>query len=451
MKREDNRYLDILKKYDKRLWDAAIQQEADRQGYDSVERVIAQVGGVSIYLYILWIIEEARKRNIRRLYFLARDGQIFFEVAKVICEGNDIDIECRYLYCSRLAWRVPRYFLMNENCLDYICQRSMNLSIDKMFERTLLGEEQRKEICEELSISQENRKKILDYDEINIIKEKFKGSKKFLKLVYEKSKIEYQNTIHYLQQEGLTEKKRFAIVDTGWVGSMQEGLSELLSYYKKEQVIIEGFYFGMFRLPPNSPQKYHTYLFSSRKDLWKKVRFNNNLLECMCGATDGMTLCYKNVSGIWEPCFASQYNLNSDKWDIQKNHILISQYAEYICKKNGVLDITYESSRKITGKLMETFMIYPTKEEAENYGKYLFSDDMTEKGVMELAPCLKQVELFGEDFIPKVLKRLFVKDTIKRQTKSYWMEGSIKRSRTKLQVWHRFNSMLWHLLQFGSV
>lgn len=451
MEKRNNKYLDILKRYDKRLWDAAIQQEKIRQSYDCVERVMAQVGGVSIYLYILWVIKEAEKRNIKKLYFLARDGQIFFEVAKILCRENDIDIDCQYLYCSRLAWRVPRYFLMQEKCLDYICQRSMNLSIDKMFERTLLEESQVKKFCEELKISQEDRKRILDYDEVYRIKEKFRGSKTFLRSVYEKSRIEYKNTINYLEQEGLTEKKRFAIVDTGWVGSMQESLSELLSCHEKKQIVVEGFYFGMFRIPKDNSQKYYAYLFSNNKGLWRKVRFNNNLLECMCGATDGMTLGYENRGGIWQPRFANQRNLNSDRWNVKANHILVVQYAEYMCRKGKLIDIPYKESQKITGKLMEAFMMRPTRDEAESYGRYLFSDDITEKGVLELAPCLNKIDLLGEDFLPKVLKRLFVKDTVRRQTKSYWIEGSIKRSGTKLEAWHYFNSMLWHLLQFGTM
>ena len=169
----------------------------------------------------------------------------------------------------------------------------------------------------------------------------------------------------------------------------------------------------------------------------------------MCGATDGMTLGYENKNGIWKPCFANQYNLNSGRWDIKANHALIVQYTQYVCGRGNPIDIAYEQSQKITGKLMEAFMMYPTKDEAESYGRYLFSDDMTEKGVLELAPRLSKAELLGEDFLPKILKRLLVKDTLKRQTKSYWIEGSIKRSETKLETWHCMNSMLWHLLQFG--
>ena len=110
---------------------------------------------------------------------------------------------------------------MQEKCLDYICQRSMNLNINKMFERTSLAEEQIQQFCELLNIEEKDRERLLNYNEANIIKEKLRKSRIFLETVYEKSKIEYANTIQYLQQEGLTDNEHFAIVDTGWVGSMQ--------------------------------------------------------------------------------------------------------------------------------------------------------------------------------------------------------------------------------------
>lgn len=448
MKKSDNRYLDILKKNEKCLWDAACQMEKNRYEYNCAERVMTQVGGVIIYLFVLWVINEAQSKGIKRLYFLARDGQIFYEVAHIICRENQIDIECKYLYCSRIAWRVPRYFLMKEKCLDYICQRSMNLSIDKMFDRTLLEEFEIESVCEEIGISQADRKRVLNHEETITIKEKFRNSKKFLELVYAKSKMEYERTMGYLNQEGVLENKRFALVDTGWVGSMQESLGDLLTFNKQQQVITEGFYFGMFKVPKNSVQKYYSYFFSPKEGLSRKVIFNNNLLECMCGATEGMTLRYEKKNSVWIPILSNKQNINSDKWNIKENHALVMQYAEYITRIEGIPNITLKHSRKITKELVKTFMMQPSAQEAQVYGAYLFSDDITEKGILELAPKLNQAELFGEDFIPKIFKRIFIKDMNKRQTKSYWIEGSIKRNGTMFGAWHRFNGVLWHGLQY---
>ena len=448
MRDRNQRYLELLKK-NQQLWQAAAKIEKDSPAKNAVERVMAQVGGPVIYLYVSWVIQNAMDKNIKRLYFLARDGQIFYEVAKIICKYGNLDLECRYLYCSRLAWRVPCYWLTGEKCLDQICQRSMNLTIKKIFDRTLLSEEKSRAIAEKLGFSNADMLRILDHGETESIKEKLRMSPFFMQAVFEKSREEFEKANKYLLQEGLQEGVKFAIVDTGWVGSMQRNLRELLEYQNQNQVQIEGFYFGMFRQPETDSQFYHTYLFSGKKGLWRKATFNNNLLECMCGATDGMTIGYEEKDGLFQPRFANSENINSGRWDVKENHRIVCRFAEAVSSEYGFLKIPHEESKKISSCLMKAFMMTPTKAEAESFGKYLFSDDMTENGLLELAPYLTQRELFGEDFIPKVWKRLFVRNTKKRQTKSYWIEGSISRNGSWLAPWHRMNGLIWHLLQFG--
>ena len=71
---------------------------------------------------------------------------------------------------------------------------------------------------------------------------------------------------------------------------------------------------------------------------------------------------------------------------------------------------------------MEAFMMHPTKDEAESYGRYLFSDDMTEKGFQN-SSLLRETRTVWRRLSTKILKRLFIKDIMKKQTKSYWIEG----------------------------
>ena len=66
-----NRYERILQQ-DAALWSAASGAEY-RDTFDrSAWNVISPV----IVLYTLWIVTEAEKQGIRRLYFLARDGYL---------------------------------------------------------------------------------------------------------------------------------------------------------------------------------------------------------------------------------------------------------------------------------------------------------------------------------------------------------------------------------------
>lgn len=50
--------------------------------------------------YILWIIKEAKKQNIKRLYFISRDGYILQKIAAALPHES---IELRYFFTSRKA------------------------------------------------------------------------------------------------------------------------------------------------------------------------------------------------------------------------------------------------------------------------------------------------------------------------------------------------------------
>lgn len=55
-----------------------------------------------------------------------------------------------------------------------------------------------------------------------------------LERIYEKSDAAYETTIGYLRQEGLLDNVRYAIVDSGWVGTIQKSMQTLLAQEKPE-------------------------------------------------------------------------------------------------------------------------------------------------------------------------------------------------------------------------
>jgi FMN phosphatase YigB (HAD superfamily) len=67
----------------------------------------ATVAGPLFHGFVRWTLAEARRRGLRRLYFLARDGQIFWRIAREIEASETNPIDCRYLAASRLVFAGP--------------------------------------------------------------------------------------------------------------------------------------------------------------------------------------------------------------------------------------------------------------------------------------------------------------------------------------------------------
>ena len=57
--------------------------------------------------YIEWLISESQRQGIKRLYFLARDGYLLQKMFDIIAKARGVDIETKYIYGSRAAWRLP--------------------------------------------------------------------------------------------------------------------------------------------------------------------------------------------------------------------------------------------------------------------------------------------------------------------------------------------------------
>lgn len=75
---------------------------------DPARRVIWDTGcdvvGPLVLGFVHWCLTEAQARGLRRLYFVARDGQLPLRVAELLARQWGFAIECRYLYGSRQAW-----------------------------------------------------------------------------------------------------------------------------------------------------------------------------------------------------------------------------------------------------------------------------------------------------------------------------------------------------------
>lgn len=83
---------------------ARLQRLELRSEDDQIRVVSAQVIGQSMAAFLFWVREECRKSGVRRIEFLARDGELPLRMAEAmdpqIWAGHDL----RYLHCGRKAW-----------------------------------------------------------------------------------------------------------------------------------------------------------------------------------------------------------------------------------------------------------------------------------------------------------------------------------------------------------
>ena len=86
--------------------------------------------------FVVWVLQNAVKSGIERLYFLARDGYFMYRIAQRYCEELCLPVECVYLCCSRYSLRIPTYHTDMEEALSYICRGGIDVTLQKILDRS---------------------------------------------------------------------------------------------------------------------------------------------------------------------------------------------------------------------------------------------------------------------------------------------------------------------------
>lgn len=426
----------INSQYDKRLKLYKSYLKENDLMYQTIQQIqitkIDIISLVSSYVlapalggFVIWLLKSAMQNDIKRLYFLARDGYFMYHSALILCNTLHLPIECRYLSCSRYSLRIPMFHLDHKAALDYICRGGIDVTLTKILNRAGLTKDESEEIIKYLGLSSKENN-IIPYQKLSEIRQKLSKCEIFLKYMDAHSKQAFPKLAGYLKQEGLLDDISYAIVDSGWVGSMQKTLNEILKYMGCTKKL-QGYYWGLYELPPDTNKDdYHCYYFEPNNHLKEKVYFNNCLFEAIYTAPHGMTLNYFKDEGKYIPCYGI---IDEDrKNNINKIEIYLMKYISILAKKLKLIDLyncNPQNDKNIIKKLLKEFMAFPTKEEAEIFGSLPFSDDVLDGNDNQIAAYLSEQEFKSNHVINKVLNISGIKNNYIKE--SAWYEGSVVR------------------------
>ena len=390
--------------------------------------------------YVEWVLEKAVRSGKKRLYFLARDGWMMYHAAQRIIDKRMLDIEISYLKVSRYAIRSAQYYLLGEKSLDLICIGGIDVTFERIMKRALLTDEEARRVAR--IAGYENRyDTVLNYRQIQELKQQLKDVKILFKYIEQHSRINYENAVGYLRQEGLMEDKPYALVDSGWIGTLQMSIQYLLSAETGQERRIYGYYYGLYDVPKDAEGgQYESYYFG-KKSVWKKVYFSNCLFETVFSSPGGMTIGYErhtdegcteagnSVACTYVPIESENKNPNKDLMLEFKS--LLMMYVD-----ERLRSVTESKAvRHKNAKSLARLMSKPASEEAEAYGSMKFCDDIIEFKLQHVAAEWDAKELKKQSFVSKMLIKLNIKK--EELHDSAWPEGSVANygSRVGYHLW----------------
>ncbi len=266
----------------------------------------ASFGAVLLYPYISWLFYQAKKQNIKRLYFIARDGYVLKKMFDQLNKKYHTNIKTFYIYGSRVAWRIPS-ITKDEGTFDYIFAEDWNSKDMEMFLKHFGLEIN--DVIQLLPNEYKNKKRALKKKDLVVLKECLSNNAKFREIVVEKNKDKRKLIIKYLQQEINTFDDHFAFVDFTGSGVTQSCLANLMkSFYQKK---IKNFY---LRLSPSNFKLDNVIFYS----MFLNLEYSHFFVESLVRAPHGQTIGYCRKGKKIVPVFDDLEVPAIHHWKIQE-------------------------------------------------------------------------------------------------------------------------------------
>jgi len=342
----------------------------------TIWRTGCDVAGPTIIGFVSWVLEQAVARQMKRLYFEARDGQILCEVARQLAWDRGLDVECGYLYGSRYAWFLASFTDIGDKEIQWLIPDIPQVRLATVWARaglqaeeaeSLLGEAGWPEAALERQLDRGERRQLASLLRVDPIRSR----------ILEAAAKRRAAVRDYFEQEGLFDDVPYALVDTGWSGRTQEVLERLFGLLGRERAL-DGLYFSLgyreTRCAGTLQAYFCDYQFPSlREETAKKV---NALLEVFLAADHGCVMNYRSdETGRQLPVFSEAVGQMLTDWGVGVQQEAIRTLVKTLLEFGSWRSRMDGWMIPATERVLHRFYDHPSPDEAGVYGSAFFSED----------------------------------------------------------------------------
>jgi predicted HAD superfamily hydrolase len=324
--------------------------------------------------FVFHVLNDAKKRGIRHLYFTARDSYIFYRIALGISHLFP-EINLFYIYLSRKALWLPSLYNCNKDEFsDAGIEGKTPKNILSMFHLSVCDIDSIIDMPPEFWNKPLNQNRISGFYNI-LLHEKVK------EMILKRSSEARTVLLSYLHQYQLPENaEHSALVDLGWKGTSRNALNKLLLKEGYKDIYV--YYWGIDanRLLYASKSRYDTFIYLNDINIMTPNSLTVMIMEHYFSQTgDSSTIGYRNNGNEIEPVFEDKsIDLGDNKAHevnmkiMQKTVDLLLHLPDVTTRIQYCFDICALSS-------MKTFLQNPTYNEAKKLKDITFDDPLEGK------------------------------------------------------------------------
>jgi FMN phosphatase YigB (HAD superfamily) len=366
--------------------------ESDSFGAQQVAaRLGASVAGPLLTQYAEWVLRTARSRGVKKLYFLARDGEALLKLCQILAHSTGADgIELRYLFGSRQVWYPHALLPMDEAAARFFSKQVAFSSGSWKECVELLGFK-----SAEFSgtvyatkwagwLAQEEKKRELFLD---IAGDVTMGSR-MKKWLTERSGL----TARYFREMGLVDSDKIGLVDCGWSGTWTDVVGDIIEAEGGTRP--EVFFLGQRKRKTVARCKTMAYLYDHEAGLGLKdlPDYFHVPVEFFLTANHGRTMGFQEDAGKLVPTLApvDLQGFTQEQWMIFRSALIrfAELYSAQIRHGRASVDL-----RDVLLGGVILLWERPSYGDAALMGAHTISLSPTKNGVKKLARPYKVVDV----------------------------------------------------------
>lgn len=282
--------------------------------------------------YLLFILKEAKKQGIKRLYFLSRDSYILLKAAQTLNVDAKNEIELRYLFVSRQSLMLP--YMMETTVEHYLAVIDQRTVYRKYVDVLLCRLGTNREELASLGISFDYNHITTHSQEQDFLHKVFEGI--FVPVLHARAKEAQELIFAYFRQEGLFDGTESAMVDIGWLGTSRLMINHLLRKAGRDEMFF--FYYGVRKdVLPVRYGRYISYFQAGQLNTESTILLENYYSASPYPTTIGYQ---RTAAGKIEPDFPAECSFMEDsivKANIKAVERLIAMIGRFPLASNEML------------------------------------------------------------------------------------------------------------------
>ncbi|MBW9104861.1 HAD family hydrolase [Paraburkholderia phenoliruptrix] len=357
----------------------------------SLAEISAGFMGPLLLAFVVWILKEARRRKIDKLFFLARDGQILLSIAKKIANSYGLQIDLDYLHVSRQSLHLPALLDIAGSDLGHFGLEA-GISLSDVFGKFDLGVDHPAIVRLQKRLGIGSPHSPMNSPEMQQLIQQIQTDGEVSDLINTTAASARQLLLEYLKQKGFFAEGNIGVVDIGWRGNLQRSLAKVAcSIEANFDRRLSGLYFGLYHRPENCGSLDDYLSESVAAPIRPFIR--GPIFEAICAADHGTTTGYRRAAdGLVYPQLLTDDNPQALAWGLKLQQDVINAYVD------DVLAVLTEAGIEILDSLeglthaaaIVTRLVIgsPSRSEAIALGSFPHASDQLHKVFEEVAPAL---------------------------------------------------------------